>query len=128
VREAKGRVISAWTRAHPRGQPRKVAQAILSGQFRAPDPWYQLTRRIVRRRLAPNARKIEFTDAPGLVTPQLLQAMGYELANIHRGTRGEKGIAKDLAARSDSWLRRAAQTAAQFVSDEYRSFSGRPRR
>ena len=52
------------------------------------------------RRLSPNNRKIEAEKGGvSLLTPDLLQAMGLELANVHLGTanRGD-AIVRDLKA------------------------------
>ena len=126
VREAKARVSSAWTLVHPQRAMNRTAEAILAGPFRAPDPWYRLTPTVVTRRLSPNARRIELEDAPELVSPQLLDAMGHELANIHRGSRrGGTILLRDLERRPHAWLRRAVDTAAHFVSGEFRAFANR---
>ncbi len=50
----------------------------------------------------------------------MLQAMGYELANVHLGTGDRKqAIEKDLDRRKAKWLVRAAETAAEFVIRDF---------
>jgi uncharacterized protein (DUF2252 family) len=127
VREAKAIVPSAWTLAHP--QPRAHARPgalLAAGRFRAPDPWYQVHRTVVVRRLSPNARKIEVKDHPDeLADPAMLAAMGHELANVHLGTADvRKAIRRDLDQRGDKWLVRSAETAAAFVSADFEEWRG----
>jgi len=121
VREAKALVPSAWHLTHqPRPQPRPAA-SIATGRHRAPDPWYYADTTLVVRRLSPNARKIEVREQPDrLADPDMIRAMGHELANVHLGT-GDAGraIAKDLERRDGRWLERATDTAADFVRADY---------
>ena len=121
VREAKALVPSAWLLSHRQRSPRPSGALIANGRYRAPDPWYQVDRHIVVRRLSPNARKIEVVAHPiELAEPDMLQAMGYELANVHLGTGDRKqAIEKDLDRRKAKWLVRAAETAAEFVIRDF---------
>jgi len=123
VREAKAVVPSGWTLAHARSVGTSAA-AIIGGRYRARDPWYLLTARVVVRRLSPNTRKIEGKDhAQRLVQSDMLQAMGHELANIHLGGADvARQIEKDLARRNGRWLERAAATAAEFVNGEFKKY------
>jgi uncharacterized protein (DUF2252 family) len=127
VREAKAIVPSAWSLAHrqPRAHARPGA-LLAAGRFRAPDPWYQMHRTVVVRRLSPNARKIEVKNHPDdLADPAMLRAMGYELANVHLGTADvSKAIRNDLDHRGNKWLIRAAETAAEFVSADFKEWRG----
>ena len=73
------------------------------------------------RRLSPNNRKIEAEKGSvSLVTPDLLQAMGLELANVHLGTanRGD-AIVRDLKARKGDWFLANAKQAATAVARDY---------
>ncbi len=127
VREAKAIVPSAWSIVHrqPRAHARPGA-LLAAGRFRAPDPWYQMQRTVVVRRLSPNARKIEVQEHPDdLVEPAMLEAMGYELANVHLGTADvSKAIRNDLDHRGNKWLIRAAETAAEFVTADFEEWRG----
>jgi hypothetical protein len=91
------------------------------GRYRAPDPYYLVSPRVVVRRLSPESRKVEAdSHASALRDPGVLRAMGHELANVHLGTRDvARRLAKDLDERRDDWLRHAAGTAADFVTDEF---------
>ena len=54
----------------------------------------------------------------------MLQAMGYELANVHLGTGDRKqAIEKDLDRRKAKWLVRAAETAAEFVIRDFEEWN-----
>jgi Uncharacterized protein conserved in bacteria (DUF2252) len=121
VREAKALVPSGWTLAHTQRSRGNVGALIAAGRYRAPDPWYEVRANLVVRRLSPNARKIEVKDHPReLGAPDMLRAMGLELANIHLGTRDLRhAIEADLRRRGGKWLRRAAETAADFVTADF---------
>ena len=80
VREAKALVPSAWTRVSGRGLPAFRSVDIAGGRYRAPDPWWQVTGKIVVRRLSPNSRKIEVEDFPDeLLNARMLGTMGSSL-------------------------------------------------
>ena len=125
VREAKALVPSAWLLSHRQRSPRPAGALIANGRYRAPDPWYHVDRSVVVRRLSPNARKIEvFEHAAELGRPEMLQAMGYELANVHLGTGDRrKAIEHDLDRRKGKWLVRAAETAAEFVVRDFEDWT-----
>ena len=58
MREGKMVVPSGWDLVHG-ARPRAYrCHEIATGRYRAPDPWYELTGRVVVRRLSPNNRKI----------------------------------------------------------------------
>ena len=62
------------------------------GKYRTPDPWYAASGNLLMRRLSPNNRKInaeDRRDAARLLHPDLLWAMGRELAAIHLGARDQ---------------------------------------
>jgi uncharacterized protein (DUF2252 family) len=125
VREAKAIVPSAWTLAHGGSARQPAAPRIAAGRHRAADPWYVVTRRLVVRRLSPNARKIEVQDHPReLVDAEMLHAMGYELANLHLTDRNVRArIEKDLARRGARWLDEAAEAAAAFVRKDFAQYA-----
>jgi uncharacterized protein DUF2252 len=126
VRELKVVFASAWTLARGRGSQAIRCEEIANGRYRAKDPWYRLQDRIVVRRLSPNNRKIEAEKGSvSLITPDLLQAMGLELANVHLGTsnRGD-AIARDLKARKRDWLLANAKQAATAVARDHEDWKG----
>jgi hypothetical protein len=126
VRELKVVFPSAWTLARGRGSQAIRCEEIANGRYRAKDPWYRLQDRIVVRRLSPNNRKIEAEKGGvSLITPDLLQAMGLELANVHLGTasRGD-AIARDLKARKRDWLLANAKQAATALARDHEDWKG----
>ena len=141
VREAKGMVPSGWTRAHQGTSRALRCVEIATGQFRAPDPWHDVTDGVAVRRLSPNNRKIEADkpilpedkdDIEGtlgrdvLLSPEMLGAMGRDLASVHLGCGGEVDrLRRDLAARRKGWLADAARRAAQAVATEQTLFADR---
>jgi hypothetical protein len=95
---------------------------IARGRYRAPDPWYRLTKeRVIVRRLSPNSRKIEIkNNRKVLVQDTMLEAMGRELANVHLGVKDRSAaIQQDLGARGDSWLIDATAKAADTTKREF---------
>ena len=122
LREGKALVPSGWTRAHGDGAPLRLNDIAL-GKYRAPDPWYAASGNLLMRRLSPNIRKINVEDrrdAARLLHPDLLWAMGRELAAVHLGARDRRdALRKDLEKRKRRWFRAHVEAAAEFVSREY---------
>jgi hypothetical protein len=125
VREAKALVTSAWHLSHGKGKGRLRCAEIAAGRYRAIDPWYRVTGGIVVRRLSPNNRKIEAEgNAAVLLSAQMLQAMGRELASVHLGTgRNHAAIGRDLKRRPDGWLAANADKMAAAISREHKEWS-----
>jgi hypothetical protein len=126
VREAKALVISGWTRIPGRGSQQLRCKEIAYGCYRAPDRCYDVVDATVVRRLSPNSRKITVEDLPDeLLDPQMLRAMGRELANIHLGTGDRRAaIDGDFSKRKAGWLPDAAGAATKFVNTEYEHWTG----
>jgi hypothetical protein len=123
VREVKVILASAWPRE---GQCTGAEQAMRNdaaarGKYRANDPWYRLKSNLLVRRLSPNNRKLEAEGGDiDLLTPDMLRAMGLELANVHLGTGNRRGaIVRDLTRRDDDWLHGNAKRAAAAVARDY---------
>jgi hypothetical protein len=136
VREAKAMVPSGWVRAH-HGSHDLRCEEIATGTYRCPDPFYRLRGQIMLRRLTPNDYKIEAKPkekksavemhkavAPSvLVNGKMLQAMGRDIASIHRGTPDRhKAIAADLARRGPDWLLTAVRAATRSIEREWREW------
>ena len=122
LREGKALVPSGWARAHGDGtQPR--LNDIARGKYRAPDPWYAASGNLLMRRLSPNNRKLDVADrrdAARLLHPDLLWAMGRDLAAVHLGVRDRRdALRKDLEKRKRHWFRAHVETATEFVAREY---------
>jgi hypothetical protein len=71
--------------------------------------------------LSPNNRKIEVEDnSNGLLVPDMLRTMGFELANTHLGTMDRRtAVSRDLAKRKRGWLAANAKTACEAITREY---------
>jgi uncharacterized protein (DUF2252 family) len=129
VREVKVILPSAWPagqRCTTEEQTRRNDLAA-RGRFRANDPWYRLDGNMLVRRLSPNNRKLE-AEGSGvdLLTPDMLGAMGQELANVHLGTSNPRAaILQDLEGRKPGWLRGHAKQAATAVIREFKEWRSR---
>jgi hypothetical protein len=97
---------------------------VLSNAVRSPDPFYQPEKRWLSRRLAPRCSRIELSDlSKAGDQAELLEAMGAELANVHLGTgRQIKAVKKDLARRSDDWLKDAAVRMFKAMKDDWQGW------
>ncbi|HTO85066.1 MAG TPA: DUF2252 family protein [Methylomirabilota bacterium] len=124
VREAKALVPSAWDWAHDRAAGRSRFLALARGRFRSPDPHLQVRHGFIIRRIAPDARKVEFTDDAGArVKIDLLEAMGFDLGAIHAaGGQAAAAVLADLRSRPAGWLAGAAKAAAQAVKADFRAW------
>lgn len=121
AREAKALVASACSWACESSRPVEIFyQTIISRAVRCPDPFVQLRGRWIVRRLSPHCSRIELStlDAKNLEL-RLLEAMGWETANIHLGTpSARKQIARDLDKRKAKWLQDGTEgMLKQVVSD-----------
>jgi hypothetical protein len=137
VREAKAMVRSGWVLAHG-GSHNLRSEEIAMGKYRSPEPTYRLHARVLVRRLSPNDFKIETkqkeksadqqenpkaVERNELVNASMLQAMGRDLAAVHRGTPDrKKAILADLNQRKSGWLFAAAQAASENVDREFKTW------
>jgi hypothetical protein len=121
VREAKALVLSAWEREHGKGKGRIRCTEIANGRYRAADPWQHITGNIAVRRLSPNNRKIEAgDDLAHLLSPDMMLAMGADLAGVHLGTASNgAAIARDLSRRKRGWLKTDAAEMAKAVAADH---------
>jgi hypothetical protein len=96
-----------------------IAQAV-----RVPDPFLRVCGRWIVRRLAPHCTRIELDALPKVRDEKcLLQAMGFETANVHLGTpKARKRILRDLATRKAAWLPNAVRAMAKAVLSDWRSW------
>lgn len=109
-REAKALAPSAWLWAKGKRQPRRIRyQEALDTAVRAVDPYVRLKEKWIVRRLAPDCTRIELASVPKEKDKsRLLHAMGFETANVHVGSGGEKGILRYLEKLDQHWLHEAA--------------------
>lgn len=124
LREAKALVISAWSRARGNNDRTIRCCEIANGRFRPVDPWYRITNGVAVRRLSPNNRKIEVGDGSStLFGRDMLQMMGFELANVHLGTgRRQDAIKVDLDKRKRGWLTANARKAVFATTQEHKDW------
>ena len=125
VREAKAVVSSAWDWAHGRTSSPSRAARLGAGKYRSPDPYSKVEGGFVYRRLAADARKVEFADDAGdRLHVDLVRAMGFDLAAIHAADRRKSAaIRADLKKRRAGWLLAATDTAAAAVEKDYRTWT-----
>ena len=99
---------------------------IANGRFRPIDPWYRIEGSIVVRRLSPNNRKIEAVDnLSALLSSDMLDVMGLDLANLHSGSEGRAAaIKEDLGKRKLGWLGANAKVAAAATDKEFAEWKG----
>jgi len=129
AREAKVVAPSAWLWASGRGKRAGTGnpwlEKILCAAVRCPDPWWEIRRGWLVRRLAPDCSRIDINE---LVhhrdLASLLHAMGAETANIHLGTprKGRKRIRTDLADLPKDWLLTAASEMHKVTLKEWHDF------
>lgn len=125
LREAKALAISAWSLKHNPTDTTIRTGVIAAGRARSPDPHYCVTDTILVRRLSPNSRKIEVEgDAQILLSPAMLDLMGFEIANCHADDPARiPGILADLDRRNSDWLRDCARAAASAIAVEQAAFA-----
>jgi hypothetical protein len=125
AREAKELAESAWSWAHSR-RPAKTElfyQEALDRSRRAPDPFVKMRGRWIVRRLAPDCSRIELASLPARHdATRLLQAMGFETANVHLGSREAHVMESDLHKRAANWLHTAAQAMVESVNEDWRQW------
>lgn len=114
AREAKASAgpATAWL-ARPRDHhPMVFSQLAIDQAIRCPDPYVRMEPAWTVCRLAPDCSRIELVTVPRKTEQDdWLQAMGWEVANIHLGTaRAAAAILADLKRRPARWLRDAATT------------------
>src|SRR5262249_28327122 len=88
AREAKALLPSACTWAAGLTDDEIYYDRVLTNAVRMPDPFHKMDGSWVIRRLSPYCSRIELANLPRKFDDEaLLHAMGWELANIHLGTR-----------------------------------------
>lgn len=125
LREAKALAISAWSLRHDPANTTIRSGIIADGRARSPDPQYRVTGDVLVRRLSPNSRKIEVDgDLDTLLSPDMLDLMGFEIANCHAGDPTRiSAILHDLDKRDSDWLHAAAKTMAAAVAKEQAAYA-----
>ena len=120
VREAKALVPSAWQRVNG-GRSKLRCAEIAGGRYRAVDPWFRVDGNLAVRRLSPNNRKIEAgDDVSVLLAPQMLEAMGLDVAGVHLGTaKPLAAVRRHFERQKSGWLLAAARKMAAAVKRDH---------
>jgi hypothetical protein len=124
AREAKALASSALHWADPRAPREILYGAILGRAVRCLDPYVQLRGHWIVRRLSPHCSRIEL-DALGTARGELrlLEAMGFETANVHVGTEEKRSaVIKDLRKSKANWLVKSAEAMGQKVEKDWRAW------
>src|SRR5579872_3152805 len=121
AREAKELAPSAvyWARGD-KGPSEILYHAIISRAVRCPDPFVQVRGRWIIRRLSPHCSRIELSVLPtNRDELRLLNAMGWETANIHLGTvDAAPTIRRHLSRLKSNWLFTAAKDMEEAVTKD----------
>jgi uncharacterized protein (DUF2252 family) len=127
AREAKPLAPSAWLWARNLKLRAPRYLELLARAVRVPDPFLAVHGQWLIRRLAPDCSRIELASLPrGSDESRLLWMMGWETANMHLGTPGQrKAILADLKARKGTWLTKAAGRMALAVEHDWRRWRKR---
>ncbi|HVO34480.1 MAG TPA: DUF2252 family protein [Gemmatimonadales bacterium] len=120
AREAKALAPSACCWAEG-GRTAKIRyRDILAAAVRCRDPFVRLQKNWIVRRLAPDCSRIELAALPRERDHlRLLQATGWETANVHLGSIRRRDLVADLRGRPKGWLARAARVMENAVSEDW---------
>jgi len=128
AREAKALTASALQWLNAKHAPSEILYAaILRRSVRCHDPYVQMRGHWIVRRLSPYCSRIEL-EALGTSRGEcrLLDAMGWETANIHLGTEEKRrAILKDLRARNGNWLLASAEVMAELMEKDWKVWKER---
>ena len=126
AREAKARapLAIAWAQGH-KTEPAHY-EAIIKHAIRAPDPFLKVDTDWIVRRLAHDCSRIELADiAKTSELSAVLNAMGRETANIHRGAKNLAAIRKHLAKQKSGWLAEAVDKMADATLKDWKAWRKR---
>jgi len=125
AREVKALAPSACVWAEGGGRRGEVLYGeMLARAVRCPDPFVQIEKRWLVRRLAPDCSRIELSALPKERDElKLLHAMGWETANIHLGSAKPGKLIADLGKRRRVWLWDAAQRMEKAVMADFEDFA-----
>jgi hypothetical protein len=124
AREAKALVPSACVWFNESKDDRSQYRKVITQAIRCPDPFLELKRGWVVRRLAPDCSRVELAMLPkGHDEYKLLEAMGREIANVHLGSKRATGrIKRNLKNRRDGWLHVAAKAMVDATTKDWQSW------
>jgi hypothetical protein len=122
VREAKQLTPSAWIWAKGLNTTELRCGELVTSAVRILDPHVHFADHWIVRRLAPDCCHIEIQTLPEERDEErLLYYMGWETANIHLGSsKAIPGVRRDLAARKERWLHKAAKAMLKVTLDDWK--------
>lgn len=99
-------------------------QKIMQDAVRCRDPYVRVENNWRVSRLAPDSSPVDIETLPKRRDEdRMLNAMGWEAANVHLGSkRSVRLIQRDLRRRRGNWLRAAAKEMAQVVSKDWKEW------
>jgi hypothetical protein len=128
AREAKELTVSALHWLEPSARSNRILyEDIITQAVRIPDPFVQISRPWLLRRLAPDCSRVALASLPKAKDEiSLLRAMGWETANIHLGTKtAQKKVISDLQKRPARWLHQASAEMAGAVRADWKEWGGK---
>ena len=130
AREAKALAPSAAAWSTGKHDPNSQASTVLNNAVRSADPTFTIQGKFIMRRLAPDTQRIELNDLPKKRDEQkLLQAMGFEIANIHLGKlEVVEDILKDLEHHDAKWLVAVTSILIKGIQRDWHDWKNRSER
>jgi uncharacterized protein (DUF2252 family) len=125
AREAKPLLASAWLWAAGAADDTRIYyDECVRHAVRAQDPFLRKQDPWILRRLSPYCSRVELRQMPRWRDEEkLLRTMGYELANVHLGTRDAiPRIRADLRGHKRKWLRQSAETMAEATLADWKEW------
>ncbi len=126
AREIKDTLPSAvlWATSTSKEAGNPWLMKTVEAAVRSPDPYYDVRRQWLIRRLAPDCSRIEWTTIEDPVKlAKLLHSMGKETANIHLGSpKAQKTISGAWKKLPEDWLLNAARALQDRTISEWSSW------
>jgi hypothetical protein len=127
AREAKALTPSACIWAAGGAKSEKIHYSeIISRAVRVPDPFLHIYDKFLVRRIAPDCSRILMSSlAKDRDEARLLEAMGFETANVHLGASPAtiRAIVSDLKHRPKRWLHRATKQMLKAVRRDWKKWA-----
>jgi hypothetical protein len=124
AREVKPLLPSACAWASNSPDQKIYYPRIVTSAVRVPDPFLELKNGWVMRRLSPFCSRIDLSQLPRTRDAEkLFHAMGWELANVHLGTkRAVATVRRDLSQRKSNWLCHATETMTDATFKDWKEW------
>jgi hypothetical protein len=99
---------------------------IVSKAIRCPDPTLKISDGWVIRRLSPYCSRVELSDLPKEHDDKkLLQAMGYEVANVHLGSVAADAINDEIRKLPADWLHDSARAMLDAIKTDWHNWKSK---